>query len=83
MTAQEHKICSAAIREMRILCNYHRLIGLRDVGQRFPAAFCEVLEELLNRFEARLESEPISLEVSSDASSGDSFKASVTNNDKR
>lgn len=55
MTNSEHKVCLCAIREMRILCDYHRLIGLRELGQRFPTAFCEAIEEVLKRFEERLE----------------------------
>lgn len=60
MTQAEYRVADLAIRQMRRRVEEQHAV-LRPLPQRFPAAFCEALEELLVRFERRLNSERIEI----------------------
>lgn len=79
MTSSEIKVVESGIRQLRLrVCEQKEAFKL--LQDRFPGAFLDCLDEVLNRFEARLKTEIAFDRVQSGPSLLDSRSGPVKNN---
>ena len=74
MTQPEYRIVERSIRKLRYRVQ-EELAAVKHVDARFASAHLECLLELLSKFETRLNSERISVEVDFGSSSTDLIKS--------
>jgi len=77
MTTSEKRIVERGIRQLFLRVGEQR-VAFQKLPERFPSAFLEAVDEVLQRFQRRLDSEHISDEVAPAASLSVSHSAAET-----